>query len=275
VDFTGDLLMGLLAGHRAIVTGGGSGMGEATAERMAQEGAQVAVFDLNGDAASEVAKRVGGRAYHVDVSDWAQMSDAVGRAAADISGLSILHNNAGVSLCTGLEEIEPEEFRRILDVNLVGTFFGLKAAIPIMQRGGDGRIVNTASISGVRAADGEAPYAAAKAGVIALTATAALEFGPTIRVNAVSPGTIHTPMTHQFLTLIPGMNDHQTAKIPLGRIGAPDDVAEVVVLLCSDLMRYVNGQNIVVDGGMLLHGSGSDGSLFRVRELIAQHRKDR
>ena len=262
--------MGLLEGHRAIVTGAASGMGAATARRMAEEGARVSLFDRVGDQAAEVAGEIGGRAYEVDVADWDQMRSAVNQAADDMGGLSILHNNAGVSLCTALHEIEPAEFRRIVDVNLVGTFFGLKAAVPIMLAGGDGRIVSTASISGVRAADGEGPYAAAKAGVIALTATAALEYGPTIRVNAVSPGTIHTPMTHQFLTLIPGNYDHQVSKIPLGRVGAADDVADVVVLLCSDLMRFVNGQNIIVDGGMLLHGSGSDGTLFKVQELIAQ-----
>jgi NAD(P)-dependent dehydrogenase (short-subunit alcohol dehydrogenase family) len=139
-----------------------------------------------------------------------------------------------------------------------------------MLAAGDGRIVNTASISGVRPAAGEGPYAAAKAGVIALTAVAALEYGPTIRVNAISPGTIRTPMTEQFLTLLPGNYDRQVSKVPLHRVGEPADVADVVVLLSSDLMRYVNGQNIVIDGGMLLHGSGSDGTLFQIRELMAQ-----
>jgi len=262
--------MGLLEGHRAIVTGGGSGMGAATAQRMAEEGATVAVFDQNADAAHAVAEKVGGSAYQVDVADWEQVQQAVEAAATAMGGLTILHNNAGVSGMSGLDEFEPAEFRRIVEVNLFGVFHGMKAAIPLMVSGGDGRIVNTASISGVRPADGEAPYAAAKAGVIALTATAALEYGPTIRVNTVSPGTIRTPMNEQYLTLIPGMMDHQIEKIPLARVGAPADVADVVVLLCSDLMRYVNGQNLVVDGGMLLHGSGSDGSLFKVRRLIAK-----
>jgi NAD(P)-dependent dehydrogenase (short-subunit alcohol dehydrogenase family) len=154
----------------------------------------------------------------------------------------------------------------------MGVFYGMKAAAPLMPKAGDRRIVSTASISGVRPSDGEAPYAAAKAGVIALTATAALEYGPTIRVDAVSPGTIHTAMTHDFLTLIPGMHDHQLGKIPLRRIGTPEEIADVVVLLCSDLTSYLNGHSLVVDGGMLLHGAGSDGLLFRIRELLGQQK---
>jgi NAD(P)-dependent dehydrogenase (short-subunit alcohol dehydrogenase family) len=237
---------------------------------MADEGALVTVFDQHGDAAARVANDIAGHSFEVDVADWDQVSRAVTQAERAMGGISILHNNAGVSTSEGLEEMEPAAFRRIVDVNLLGVFHGIKAVAPIMLSGGDGRIVNTASISGVRPSDGEGPYAAAKAGVIALTATAALEYAPTIRVNAVSPGTIHTAMTHDFLTLIPGMQDHQLKKIPMGRIGSPDEVADVVVLLSSDLTRYVTGQNLVVDGGMLLHGAGSDGLLFRIRELLGQ-----
>ena len=265
--------MGLLDGHRAIVTGGASGMGEATARRMVEEGATVTVFDQHGEAATRVAEEIGCYALEVDVANWDQVSSAVAQAEQAMGGISILHNNAGISTSEGLEDMDPVEFRRIVDVNLMGVFHGIKAVAPIMLAAGDGRIVNTASISAVRPSDGEGPYAAAKAGVVALTATAALEYGPKIRVNAVSPGTIHTPMTHDFLTLIPGMNDHQLAKIPLGRIGEPSEVADVVVLLCSDLTRYVTGQNMVIDGGMLLHGAGSDGLLFRIRELLGQSRR--
>jgi NAD(P)-dependent dehydrogenase (short-subunit alcohol dehydrogenase family) len=267
--------MGLLQGHRAIVTGGASGMGAATARRMVEEGAAVCIFDKQGDAARAMADDIGGHAFEVDVTDWEQLSTAVGEAAQTMGGISILHNNAGVSTSAGLEEMDPAAFRQIVDVNLVGVFHGIKAVAPVMLAAGDGRIVNTASISGVRPSDGEGPYAAAKAGVIALTAVAALEYGPIIRVNAVSPGTIHTPMTHDFLTLIPGMRDHQLEKIPLARIGAPDDVADVIVFLSSDLTRYVTGQNLVIDGGMLLHGAGSDGLLFRIRELLGQGRYGR
>jgi NAD(P)-dependent dehydrogenase (short-subunit alcohol dehydrogenase family) len=247
-------------------------MGEATARRMAAEGASVAVFDQDGEAAARVARDVGGHAYEVDVADWDQVAHAVAEAERAMGGVSILHNNAGISTNEGLETMDPAAFRRIIEVDLLGVFHGIKAVAPIMLASGDGRIVNTASISGVRPSDGEGAYGAAKAGVIALTATAALEYGPAIRVNAVSPGTIRTPMTHDFLTRIPGMYEHQIQKIPLARVGDPNEVADVVVLLCSDLMRYVTGQNLVVDGGMLLHGAGSDGLLFRIRELLGKAR---
>jgi NAD(P)-dependent dehydrogenase (short-subunit alcohol dehydrogenase family) len=133
-----------------------------------------------------------------------------------------------------------------------------------MLAGGGGAIVNTASISGTRPAAGEAPYAASKAAVAALTATAALEYGPHIRVNAVAPGMIDTALTQPLLQVFPEQVDRFARDTPLGRIGTPEDVADVVVFLCSDLARFVTGQNLVVDGGLTLHGSGVDGMLLAV-----------
>ena len=147
--------MGLLEGHRAMVTGGASGMGETTARRMVEEGASVAIFDQHGDAAARVADDIGGHAFEVDVADWDQVSAAVAAAKRAMGGVSILHNNAGVSPSEGLEAMEPDAFRRIIDVYLIGVFHGIKAVAPIMLGSGDGRIVNTASISGVRTSDGE------------------------------------------------------------------------------------------------------------------------
>ena len=145
-------------------------------------------------------------------------------------------------------------------------FYGIKAVAPLLLDGGGGAIVSTASISGTRPAAGEAPYAASKAAVAALTASAALEYAPSVRVNAVSPGMIHTAMTdvllaEQHLHFAPSM----AAKTPLARVGLPDDIADVVLFLCSDLARFVTGQNIVVDGGMTLHGAGVDGLLDHFR----------
>jgi 3-oxoacyl-[acyl-carrier protein] reductase len=149
-------------------------------------------------------------------------------------------------------------------VNLSGVFHGLRAAAPFMAAGHGGAVVNTASISGVRPAAGEGPYAAAKAGVAALTATAALEYGPRIRVNAIAPGMIDTALTQPLLQTFPEQGERFERDTPLGRIGEPEDVADVVVFLCSDLARFVTGQTLVVDGGLTLHGSGVDGMLLAV-----------
>ena len=119
--------------------------------------------------------------------------------------------------------------------------------------------MSTASISGTRPAAGEAPYAAAKAGVAAITASAALEYGPDIRVNAVSPGMILTALTEPLLQFLPHERERYERTTPVGRIGEPGDIADVVVFLCSDMARFITGQNIVVDGGLTLHGSGVDG----------------
>ncbi len=151
------------------------------------------------------------------------------------------------------------EWDRVLRVNLTGVWAGIRAAVPHLLAGGGGSIVSTASISGTRPAAGESPYAASKAAVAALTASAALEYGPTIRVNAVSPGMILTAMTEQMFEFMPTQTERFEKGTPVGRIGAPEDIADVVVFLCSDLARFVNGQNIVVDGGLTLHGSGVDG----------------
>jgi meso-butanediol dehydrogenase / (S,S)-butanediol dehydrogenase / diacetyl reductase len=251
--------MGLLEGHKAVVTGGGSGIGRATCRRMAEEGARVAVFDLNWESAKTVAEEIGGIAAGVDVGDPDALRDAVDAAAAELGGLSIIYNNAGTSAFNKLHELDVAEWDRVLRVNLTGVWAGIRAAVPHMLAGEGGSIVSTASISGTRPAAGESPYAASKAAVAALTASAALEYGPTIRVNAVSPGMILTAMTEQMFEFMPQQTERFEKGTPVGRIGAPEDIADVVVFLCSDLARFVNGQNIVVDGGLTLHGSGVDG----------------
>jgi NAD(P)-dependent dehydrogenase (short-subunit alcohol dehydrogenase family) len=263
--------MGLLDGQRAFVTGGASGIGAATCRRMAAEGARVAVVDIDESGANDLARSIDGIAYGVDVTDF----DAVARAAADangqLGGLTLLFNNAGGSSMAAVHDYELDEWERIVTLNLTGVFHGFKAVAPIIVESGGGAIVSTASISGTRPAAGEAPYAAAKAAVAALTATAALEYAPTVRVNAVSPGMIATPMTTLLLEDRGlGRAEQMAAKTPLDRVGAPEDIADVVVFLCSDLARFVTGQNIVIDGGMTLHGSGVDGVYDIVRDVLAR-----
>lgn len=235
---------------------------------MSAEGARVAVFDLDGDAAAAVAEEVGGFSFGVDVRDADAVRAAVDEAAGQLGGLDAIFNNAGTGSMARLHEYEPEEFRRVVDVNLHGVWHGIRAAVPHMLAGGGGSIVNTASISGIRPSPGEGPYSAAKAAIVALTQSAALEYGGRgIRVNAVAPGAIRSAMTTPLL----GLGDWEqtwTERTPLGRVGDPEDIADVVVFLCSDLARYVTGQVLVVDGGMILHGAGIDGVLDYVMQML-------
>jgi 2-hydroxycyclohexanecarboxyl-CoA dehydrogenase len=256
--------MGLLEGQKAIVTGGGSGIGRATCRRMAEEGASVAVIDLDGPSAVTVAEEIGGFGFAADVGDPDGLREVVNTAVASLGGLTILYNNAGIGSFSRLHEGEPAEWERVLRVNLTGVYAGFRAAIPHLLAGGRGSIVSTASISGTRPAAGEGPYAASKAAVAALTASAALEYAPNIRVNAVSPGMIRTQMTAPMFQFMPDQEERFVRDTPVARVGEPEDIADVVVFLCSDLARFVNGQNIVVDGGLTLHGSGVDGIFQQV-----------
>lgn len=266
--------MGLLDGHRSIITGGSSGIGAATARRFASEGARVAVLDRDGEGAAAVAAEIGGIAIAVDVADVDAVTDAVRRAADELGGLDDLFANAGIGNLKRLDAYREKEWDLLVDVNLKGTFACIRAAAPIMRAafadgGPAGSIVTMASVSGIRPTRGEAPYSAAKAGVIALTRSAALEYGPALRANCVSPGFIHTPLTGFAAT-------HDTyrpaidAGTPLGRAGRADEVAGVVVFLCSDLASYVTGTNLVVDGGSLLPSAQSDPMLGDLLSMMGE-----
>jgi meso-butanediol dehydrogenase/(S,S)-butanediol dehydrogenase/diacetyl reductase len=262
-----EVRVALLGGHRAFITGGGSGIGRATAQLMAREGAKVAVADIDAEGAERVASEIDGLAVPLDVTDAGAVEGAVARAADQFGGLSIMFNNAGGGLLANVHEYAVDQWEQIVRLNLTGVFNGIRAAAPLIVEGGGGSIINTASISGTRPAAGEAPYAAAKAGVVALTATAALEYAPSVRVNSVSPGTIATALTAPWFG-VPGEEERQVERTPLKRIGRPEDIANVVVFLCSDLASFITGQNIVVDGGMTLHGSGVDGVLAYLQSAM-------
>ncbi len=251
--------MGLLDGERAVITGGAAGIGAATARRMRAEGATVAIVDRDEAGAAAVADEVSGPCFVADVADPDECAAAINAAADALGGLSVVFNNAGIGAAAPLHQYTDRQWAKIVDVNLAGTFHGIRAAVPLMEESG-GCIVNHASVSGMRPTRFEGPYSAAKAGVISLTMDAALEYAPKIRVNCVSPGLIETALTAGVLRdadLRAAVED----ATPMRRVGTPDDVAGAVVFLASPLAAYVTGHNLVVDGGSYLPNAQADAIL--------------
>ena len=229
----------------ALVTGAAQGIGEAIARRLARDGVRVCVADLDRERADAVAAEIGGIAATVDVRELRDLEAAARATAEAFGGLSILVNNAGVTRAGMLHRLTEDDWDLVQDVVLRGTFNGFRAVAPWLRDGaGSGRrVVSIASIAGVHGTVGGANYAAAKAGVIGLTKTMAMEwarFGVT--VNAVAPGLVATRMTESFL-------DAVVAQVPLGRPGTPDDVAAAVAYFCSPDAGYVTGQVLEVAGG--------------------------
>jgi NAD(P)-dependent dehydrogenase (short-subunit alcohol dehydrogenase family) len=257
-----------LEGRVAVITGGGSGIGAAVARRFAAEGARVAVLDRNGDAAEAVAAEVGGKAQTLDVRDGDALNDAIGKIIAAVGRIDVLVNNAGIGDLRPLHTVDDKLWHRLIDVNLTGTFNATRAVVPHMLAGGGGTIVNNASLSGLMPTRNEAAYSAAKAGVIALTKSGALEYGPTVRVNCVAPGHIRTPLTAVW-DQMPDAFEPIAEAIPLGRIGEAEEVAEVILFLASARSSYVTGQTIVVDGGGMLPQAGTDAALARVFDRLS------
>ena len=252
---------GRLEGRVAVVIGAARGIGAAIAERLAADGAQVVIGDTEAEAGAATAERLGGRFVATNISR-KDHAEAIVAAAVDGFGrLDILVQNAAIYPWTLIEDIEPEEWDRVMAVNLRGTYLAARAALPAMRAGGGGRMIFTSSITGPRVTSpGHGHYAATKAGINGFLKSAALEFsGYGITVNGVEPGNILTE----------GMQQHRSAEfiammeraVPLGRLGTPQDVAAAVAFLASDDAAYITGTTIVVDGGQTL----PEGHDFRLR----------
>jgi NAD(P)-dependent dehydrogenase (short-subunit alcohol dehydrogenase family) len=243
--------MARLAGKRVLVTGAGSGIGRATARTLAAEGATAIVADIDLTAAQASARAAGGEAHRLDVADqdsWTQLLAAAG----EVHGLV---NCAGVDApADNVEECSPADWERVMRINLDGVFLGTKAAAAVMSRAGaGGSIVNFSSVLAI-VGDGETiSYGASKAAVGGLTRSAALALAPAgIRVNSIHPGYIRTPMTERWLARPEDSGEAGLAALhPLGRIGEPEDVANLVIYLLCDESSYVTGAQLAVDGGYL------------------------
>ncbi|MTH79162.1 SDR family NAD(P)-dependent oxidoreductase [Paracoccus aestuariivivens] len=249
----------------AFITGGGSGIGRASALLLSQRGARVAISDLNLDAAKEVAHEItamGGEAVAValNVTHVDALPDAVSWAEARLGPTDILVNSAGVILVEPLLEFSPETFNTVMEVNVTGTFRVSQHFARGMSDRGYGRIINIASVSGMRAGIGRAAYGTSKAAILGLTRQFALELaGRGITTNAVAPGVIETPMTTACYT--EETWSRVLAMVPTRRRGTPEDIAEAVAYLASPSASYVNGEVLTVDGGYMAAGMTQTGTL--------------
>ena len=244
-------------GKVALITGGGSGIGRATALAFAQQGARVVVADVQDhggeQTVAQIAQAGGAAMYvHADVSRAADVAALVQQVVASYDRLDYAHNNAGVGgPVRSLDEIDESQWDQVIAVNLKGVWLCMKHEIQQMRAQGGGAIVNTASVAGLIGAEGIAAYGASKHGVVGLTKTAALEYASAgIRVNAVCPGFIDTPMVAALIDGDPRTSARLARAHPLGRIGTPDEVAVAVVWLCSDAASFITGHALPIDGGL-------------------------
>ena len=245
-------MSGRLAGKVALVIGAARGIGAGIAERFVEEGARVVIADREVEAGEATAKRLGGRFIATDISLKADADAAVAAALQDYGQLDILVQNAGIFPWTLIENIEPDEWDRVLGVNLRGCYLAARAALKPMKAARAGRMVFTSSITGPRVTmPGHGHYSASKAGINGFIRAAAIEFAEYgITVNGVEPGNILTEAVLRERT--PAYLSAMTDAIPLGRLGTPRDVANAALFLASDDSAYITGTTIIVDGGQIL-----------------------
>lgn len=242
-----------MSGKVAVVTGAGSGIGRATALRLAAEGARVACVDAAGDGAGQTAQAIsaaGGEAIALaaDVTDEAACGRVVADTLARFGQLTTLVNSAGVRP-ERRDPVPPlAEWQRVVGVNLTGTYLAARAALPALAQSGAASITNLASIFGLVGGATASSYAASKGAIVNLTRQMALEWAPRVRVNCVCPGVIETPMTHA-LREDPAWAETTLKRYPLGRFGRPEEIAAAILFLASDEAAFVTGAALPVDGG--------------------------
>jgi 3-oxoacyl-[acyl-carrier protein] reductase len=253
-------MTGRLQDRVALIIGAARGIGEGIAERFVEEGAKVVIADTEVEAGRETAKRLDGIFIETDISLMEHAERAVRTAVEGFGGLDILVQNAGIYPWTLIEKISPDEWDKVLAVNLKGTFLAARAAVPHMKAKRSGRMIFTSSITGPRVTSpGHGHYSASKAGINGFIKSAALEFsGYGITVNGIEPGNILTSgmKMHRSEAFIRSMEE----AIPLGRLGSPRDVANCALFLASEDASYITGTTIIVDGGQTL----PEGADFRI-----------
>lgn len=237
----------------ALVTGAGSGIGQATVERFAEEGANVLVVDIDEDAGEDTVSRIentGGTAAFAkaDVSDSAAVERMIERAIEEYGRLDIAVNNVAAGTTPGpVTNITEEEWDRVTDISQKGVWLGLKHEVPAILDAGGGAIVNVSSEAGIQGSPGRTPYSASKHGVVGLTRSVALEFASkNLRVNAVAPTIVDTPALR---TMSEEEQEEVIASVPMGRAAAPEEVADAILWLCSDNASFITGHTLPVDGG--------------------------
>ncbi|MCL1668167.1 SDR family oxidoreductase [Elizabethkingia ursingii] len=241
----------------AIVTGAGSGIGRAIALKLGQSGARIVVSDIQDEGGQQTVKelhKMGASAIFVkaDISKLSDHEALVAQAVKHFGMVQIAVNNAGIGgPFIPVESYSPEDWNRIIDINLTGTFYGLKTQIPAIKTAGGGSIVNVASIAGILGVQLQSAYTASKHGVVGLTKSAALDCAlDNIRINAVCPGTVITPLVMEAAKALQTTIESNTALWPMRRPAEPSEIAELVAWLCSDKASYVTGVAYPIDGGM-------------------------
>jgi 3alpha(or 20beta)-hydroxysteroid dehydrogenase len=235
-----------------LITGAARGMGEAAARRLAAEGAKVVVADILDDLGKAVADELGesARFVHLDVVSGEDWAEAIATTERELGRLDVLVNNAGILAFGGLADMPTDDYRRIIEVNQVGVFLGMQAAIPALERAGGGSIVNLSSVEGLGGGAFLTAYTASKFAVRGMTKAAAIELGPKgIRVNSVHPGAIRTDMVLSQTGGDEAAEKWMAKKVALKRMGQPEEVAALIAFLASDDSSYCTGAEFVVDGG--------------------------